>query len=292
MKTLLIFSLLLQPVLATETPKKALIVVAHPDDEYYVAGTVYRMAKQLNCSVDELIITNGEGGFRYSSLAEAYYNEPLTTEAVGRKELPAIRKRESLNAGKILGIRNHYFLDQVDEKFTTDIAEGLDRLWDSRFVTEEIVDLLKGQHYQYVFTVLPRSTTHGHHQAATVLATRAVRELPEGARPVLLSADTDPAAYGALPAFAETNVWGAEASFSFDREFHFGFNNALSYQIVVSWMIAEHKSQGLFQTMYGKEAKEYFWVDTVDTPHARERAEELFRKIEPSGALLTSLGAR
>jgi hypothetical protein len=47
-----------------------LIVVAHPDDDYYFAATVYRMAVQLHGQVDELIITNGEGGFRYSILAE------------------------------------------------------------------------------------------------------------------------------------------------------------------------------------------------------------------------------
>jgi len=56
-------------------PGKALIIVAHPDDEYYFAATVYRMAVQLNGRVDELIITDGGGGFHYSTLAEPYYKK-------------------------------------------------------------------------------------------------------------------------------------------------------------------------------------------------------------------------
>src|ERR1700728_1995430 len=64
-----------------ETAKKILLLVAHPDDEYYFAATVYRMAVQLNTQVDEIIITNGEGGFRYSTLAEPYYKKSLTVEA-------------------------------------------------------------------------------------------------------------------------------------------------------------------------------------------------------------------
>jgi len=240
---------------------KSLIVVAHPDDEYYVAATVYRLAMQLKAPVDELVITNGEGGYRYSTLAESYYGLPLTEESVGRREMPTIRKQEALNAGRILGIRNHYFLDQKDEEFTTDISEGLNRLWDSEFVTNFLVTLLHGEHYKYVFTVLPRATTHGHHQAATVLAVRAIRSLHKQERPVLLAADTDGSLYDALAAVPESQVWAKAESFEFDRNIHFGFQNALSYQIVVSWMIAEHKSQGMFQTVFGKDGQEYFWVD-------------------------------
>ena len=198
-------------------------MVAHPDDEILFAATVYRMAVQLGGTVDELIVTNGEGGFRYSTLAEAYYGKQLTDEAVGRKELPAIRKQEALNAGKILGIRNHYFLDQKDEKFTTDINEGLNHLWDPQFVENTIEDLCRGEHYQYIFTVLPRSTTHGHHQAVTVLATRAIRQLPENLRPVLLAADTDGSAYVPLAGVGETNVWQSAPVSAFDRNTTFGF---------------------------------------------------------------------
>jgi LmbE family N-acetylglucosaminyl deacetylase len=278
-------TLLLCAGATAEVPGKTLLIVAHPDDEYYFAATVYRMAVQLGGTVDELVITNGEGGFRYSALAEPYYGKRLTEEAIGRAELPAIRRQETLNAGRILGIRNHYYLDQKDEKFTTDINEGLNRLWDSTFILNTISDLIRGEHYRYVMTVLPRSTTHGHHQAATVLATRAIRSLPEEIRPVQLAADTDTAEYLPLPAFVETQVWPAAPTFAFDRNTSFGFNNSLSYQIVVSWMISEHKSQGLLQTMHNKDPKEYFWVDLANSPGAGASASELFRLLAPLPAV-------
>jgi hypothetical protein len=153
-----------------QPPGKTLVVVAHPDDEYYFAATVYRMAVQLKGTVDEVVITNGEGGFHYSTLAEPFYGETLATEESGRKELPAIRREETLKAGKILGIRDHFFLEQKDQIFTTDRDSGLKHLWNTAYIQQTITDLIRGQHYQYVFAILPRSTTHGHHQAATALA--------------------------------------------------------------------------------------------------------------------------
>src|SRR6266513_5463315 len=65
-------------------PPRVLIVVAHPDDESCFAATVYEIAHNLGGTVDQLVITNGEGGYRYSLLAESYYGVKLTDEAVGR----------------------------------------------------------------------------------------------------------------------------------------------------------------------------------------------------------------
>jgi hypothetical protein len=45
-------------------PVRVLLVVAHPDDEYEVAGTVYRISKELSGTVDQVIITDGEAGYR------------------------------------------------------------------------------------------------------------------------------------------------------------------------------------------------------------------------------------
>jgi LmbE family N-acetylglucosaminyl deacetylase len=282
LKVILGFAVSATTTVLGQTSAKVLIVVAHPDDEYYFAATSYRIAKELQGTVDELIITNGEGGFHYSTFAEAYYDKPLTVEASGRKELPAIRREEALRAGKIIGIRDHYFLDQKDQQFTTNMDEGLTRLWDTNFITSEISELIRGQQYQFVFTVLPRSTTHGHHQAATILAARAIRSLPESIRPVLLAFDTDAHDFSALPGRPETQGWPRSFSFAFDRDQPLGFHDALSYQIVVSWMIAEHKSQGLLQTMCNKEAKEFAWVDWMSCPGADAKAEKLFHEITPS----------
>src|ERR1700761_5244193 len=162
-----------------ESPRKVLLVVAHPDDEYYFAATVYRLAVQQNSQVDELIITDGEGGYRYSSLAESYYHKPLTIEAVGRKELPSIRRKEALDAGRVLGVDRYFFLNQKDQRFTTDEKDGIEHGWNTALIMNKIEAIVKKEHYQYVFCVLPRSTTHGHHQAATALAAIAIQNLPD-----------------------------------------------------------------------------------------------------------------
>ncbi|MDW5264657.1 MULTISPECIES: PIG-L family deacetylase [Acidobacteriaceae] len=275
------FIFLLSALTYAQPPGKTLIVVAHPDDEYYFAATVYRMAVQLKGTVDELVITNGEGGFHYSTLAEPFYGETLTTEESGRRELPAIRREETLRAGKILGIRDHFFLEQKDQAFTTDRDSGLKHLWDSTYIQQTIADLIRGQHYQYVFTILPRSTTHGHHQAATALAERAVESLPVDLRPVVLGFDTDSSEYVPAAGFVEAKGWEPGYAFAFDRNTHFGFHDALTFQVIVSWMITEHKSQGLLQTMHNKDAKEFIWVHLDDSPLTLSATSLLFQHLAP-----------
>jgi LmbE family N-acetylglucosaminyl deacetylase len=262
-----------------QPPGKTLLVVAHPDDEYYFAATVYRIAVQLGGRVDELIITNGEGGFRYSALAAPYYKESLTIEAIGRKELPAIRRKETIHAGKVLGIQKHFFLNQKDESFTTDEEEGPNREWNSELITRKIAALVKRGQYRYVLSVLPRSTTHGHHQAATALAAYAIQTLPENLRPALLGFDTDAAEYIPTPQAEKDQRWTSTYAYAFDRTTAFGFQKVLTYQIVVNWMIAEHKSQGLLQTMMNKDPKEYVWVDLESAPEAQTEANMLFHLL-------------
>ena len=106
------------------TPK-VLLVVAHPDDEYTFAATVYRISRELGGYVDQVVVTNGEAGYHYSQLAETFYGEHLSEETVGRLRLPEIRKRETIAAGRILGIRHHYFLDQQDTQYILNVKEPL-----------------------------------------------------------------------------------------------------------------------------------------------------------------------
>ena len=48
------------------------------------------------------MITNGEGGFKYATLAERYYGAELTREGVGRARLPALRRAELLEGAGLL----------------------------------------------------------------------------------------------------------------------------------------------------------------------------------------------
>jgi N-acetylglucosamine malate deacetylase 2 len=259
---------------------KVLIVVAHPDDEYAFAATTYRLVRELGWEADQVLVTNGEAGYRYSALAEAVYGVALTREGDGRAHLPAIRKEEAIRAGKILGIRRHYFLDQKDLGFATDAALADASNWDRGRVLATISDLLATERYDAVFTLLPTEQTHGHHRAATLLALEAVARLPPDQRPLFFgveprSKSDEPLRFAGLPGQVLTKTVSADPAFVFDRTVTFGYRNALDYQIVVNWVIAEHKSQGLFQKDCGAHQLEQFWLFGVSGDGAAKRTVDL-----------------
>jgi len=261
---------------------RALLVVAHPDDESEMAGTVYRITHELSGSVDQVIVSDGEGGFRYSYLAGRYYGADLDTEAVGRALLPRIRRDEARHAARVLGIQRQWFLNERDDHFTTDVDEVLQKTWRTQRVETWLVRRLRGGHYDVVFVLLPTPDAHGQHKAATILALRAIEELPEAQRPVIAAVQASPqesGSYETLAGYPITAATSAAPQFRFDRDIHFGFRDALSYQIVVDWVIAEHKSQGLFQTTVGQNRFENFWVFAANSPLARQRIDALSKEI-------------
>ncbi|SVC93598.1 uncharacterized protein METZ01_LOCUS346452, partial [marine metagenome] len=65
-------------------PVQVLIVTAHPDDDAAFSGVVYQVTHQLGGVVDLALVTDGSGGFRYSTLAEEIYGLDLTSETVAR----------------------------------------------------------------------------------------------------------------------------------------------------------------------------------------------------------------
>jgi LmbE family N-acetylglucosaminyl deacetylase len=266
--------------LPAQNPRKLLMVVAHPDDEYAFAATTYRLVRELGWAADQVIVTNGEAGYRYSSLAEAVYGVALSRESDGRAHLPAIRKEEAVRAGKILGIRRHYFLDQKDSGFATDAASADSSNWDRARVLSSISELLARERYDAVFTLLPTAETHGHHRAASLLALEAVARLPEDQRPLFFgveprSKSEAPLSFAGLASQPLTATVNAGPVFVFDRMASFGYKDALNYQIVVNWVIAEHKSQGLFQKDSGVHELEQFWLFRVSGDDAAKRAKEL-----------------
>ena len=216
---------------ASRNPR-LLIVVAHPDDEYMFAATTYRLVRELGWTADQVVITNGEAGFRYSSLAESVYGTRLADEGDGRAHLPAIRREEVLRAGKILGVRKHFFLDQKDLGFATVASAAGTANWNRASIGQFLFELLSKERYDAVFTLLPTGETHGHHRAATILTLEAVARLGENERPLVFGADADPdfdpAAFDGLHGQPLTATLGDKPAISFDRSASFGYHDALS----------------------------------------------------------------
>jgi LmbE family N-acetylglucosaminyl deacetylase len=278
---------------AAQEKLNVLAVVAHPDDEYAFSATTYRIARELGGTVDEVIISNGEAGYRYSVLAEQIYGLRLTDEPVGRANLPEIRKQESLAAGRILGIRQHHFLDQKDTGYTVNVDEA-ERAWDVASVRQALGKLLREGDYEFVFTLLPTADTHGHHKAATLLTLQAVAALPEERRPVIFgiepaSSGERPREFVELPGSPLTRV-GSDVR-EFRRSQPFGFHNALNYEIVANWVIASYKSQGLFQMDAGRHDIERFWRFEASGPGSVEAARRLFADLGPERASASAQAA-
>jgi LmbE family N-acetylglucosaminyl deacetylase len=276
--------------IAGNSRPKLLIIVAHPDDEYTFAATTYRLVRELGWIADQVVITNGEAGYRYAALAETVYGTKLVREDEGRAHLPAIRKEEVLRSGKILGVRRHYFLDQRDSGFAGNAAEADAGNWDRARISHFLKGLLTHERYGAILTLLPTRETHGHHRAATVLTVEAVAALREDERPLVFGAEADSEGEGTrtfagLPSVPLTATVDPQPTIVFDRNASFGYRNALNYQIVVNWVIAEHKSQGLFQTDAGKHEFERLWLFEVSGKDAQARSEHL-------RAELTGLAAR
>ena len=271
--------------LAQESPK-VLIVIAHPDDESGFAATVYKITHDLHGTVDLALITNGEGGFKYSTLAEDYYGLELTDEKVGREHLPTIRKRELMAAGKILGIRNYYFFDALDHRYTQNVDSVLNYVWDVGAIRYRLADIVGKGNYDYIFCLLPTPDTHGGHKGATILALETVAAMKSGKRPVVLGGsvsakkDTTTLKFTGLPSYPITNIRSGAPSFFFDRTQKFGFRDALDYRIIVNWEIAEHKSQGTMQMGMNYGEIESFWSFDINDPAALPAAGKLFERLK------------
>lgn len=265
---------------------RALIITAHPDDEAACSVTLYKIAKELKGAVDVAVITNGEAGFKYSTLAEVYYGVPLTDEKDGREYLPQIRKQELMNAGKILGVRNTFFLDQVDSKYSLNELDPLDTSLNVPLVMMRLHDIFTRHHYDYVFCLLPTPGTHAGHKAASICALRAVATIPLPYRPVIFGVSTHsknnytPVHFSQLKNYTETATTTDTALFHLDRTTPFGFNHALNYKIISNWEMSEHKSQGAYEMAINRGDVEDFWLFKINNDQAKAKAQQLFDRLK------------
>ena len=263
---------------------RVLAVIAHPDDETVFAGTLYKAATHLGAVCDLVVITNGEGGLKYATLAERIYGLELTVEEIGRRHLPAIRRKEMLASAQLLGARDVHFLDQRDHRYTRDLDEVLGPfagVWDLELVVGFLTDLMQEGKYDFLLTLVPTSQAHAHHQAASLLAVASAAALRPQDRPVVLAAQTVEDVGQAPPVTIHRDGAGLRSgrAFVFDRRQPFGYRDRLDYRVLVNWVIAAHRSQGTKQLEVNGNPLERFYLYTANAPDAEARAHALFESL-------------
>lgn len=100
-------------------------VAAHPDDlDFGAGGTIAKWIKE-GAKCYYLILTNGCKGS----------NDPAMTE----KKLIEIRRKEQLNAGEALGLKNVFFLKHTDTELINDLTLKKEIVYYIRKLKPEIV---------------------------------------------------------------------------------------------------------------------------------------------------------
>ncbi|MBI2794014.1 MAG: PIG-L family deacetylase [Ignavibacteria bacterium] len=269
--------------------QSVLIVAAHPADEGACAAMIYRITKELGGSADLVVITNGENGYKYSTLAENVYGKPLTTADTSRKYLPEIRKKELLAAVKWIGIRNVYFLDQTDSKLTLDADGVLNTVWNVSEIQRRLEDRMTSQQYDFILTMLPLPETHSNQKAASIVVLQTFEKLVKERRfpgkevPAILGmTNGGPESlklFRELKSYPITAIDTAAQVFVFDRTQSFGYDNKLDYTVIARWHAAEYKSQGALQNVDVPKAERYM-LFKVNRGSARGRAKWLFNRVQ------------
>ncbi len=281
----ILFGLMAGPVQAQylDYEPKILLVTAHPDDDALFSATVFKTTHLLDGNVDLALLTNGEGGYKYSTLGNYIYGKQLDKEEVGRKQLPGIRKKELMAGGDIVGLRNYFFFDEQDKAYSLDVKNPLSE-WNTDHIVNRLQKIMRENEYDFVFTMMPHSQTHAHHKASAILALRAVQQLPEQERPVILSTtmlrqEGGSTSFAGLEGYPITNINREVEPFTFDRTQKFGHNNELDYNIIANWVIAEHKSQGTMQQLMDAGKIEQYWYYEINPADKVDKTRAYFEAV-------------
>jgi LmbE family N-acetylglucosaminyl deacetylase len=141
------------------TPKRAMSIVAHPDDqEFSVAGTLAKWANS-GCEITSVILTSGDGGS----------NDPAH-DASYKPTLARIREAEQNAANQRIGIQHTIYLHQPDGELEPSIA-----------LRKELTKIIRTHKPEVVITGDPQAIffgndyiNHPDHRAAAQVATYAV----------------------------------------------------------------------------------------------------------------------
>jgi LmbE family N-acetylglucosaminyl deacetylase len=269
---------------------KVLVVTAHPDDETGFSVTMFKITHELKGTVDMAVMTDGGGGFADSQLGAMYFGLNLTDSVVARTHLPMIRKQEIINAGKIMGVRNIYFMEQPDDWYTTDITPYISgKNWDIPYVERRMDKLLAERDYDFVITMLPHPGQHGHHKTSVMMALRAVQRFKGAKKPIIIAGSpmregTKPTEFSMLEGYPETKIKPDAPKFTLNRAYRFAENDKLSYKIVADWVIAEYKSQGAIQEngIHKTDMEIYHYYDINDVSGI-SKVNKLFDDLAKSG---------
>ena len=141
-------------VSAAELGRRAVVFSPHPDDESLGCGGTILRKKQAGATVKVVHVSDGSA----------------STTLIPRGELTTIRRRESVNAGRVLGLDDIYFLNFPDG-----------HLWEHIPVAIERVDeILRRESPQEVFVPYGREPMRqaGDHVAVTNIVLAALRRQP------------------------------------------------------------------------------------------------------------------
>jgi LmbE family N-acetylglucosaminyl deacetylase len=133
-----------------KTPKRILVVQAHPDDaDYYTGGTIKKCIEK-GATVTYLTLTSGNKGTRDRNL--------------NSKKIAEIREAEQRKANKTLGVTNAIFLRHNDGELICDTA-----------LLEEVIRIVREFTPDTIITFdpdWPDGERHPDHHATTLTAVR------------------------------------------------------------------------------------------------------------------------
>jgi len=125
-----------------DTPTRALVIGAHPDDADFGAGGLIALWASQGCEVTVVCVTDGDGGGFDAS--------------VPREDVPAIRRAEQQAAAAALGAKRCVFLGRPDGFATVDRDLRRDLARVGREVRPEVgVTHAPERKYRFVFRYHP-----------------------------------------------------------------------------------------------------------------------------------------